>query len=62
MAGASPPLRKREVLVLQGRFYNEETLQEIADRHDVCKQRVRQVEGTALRKIRRGEIKNEKMA
>lgn len=62
MAGASPPLKKREVLVLQGRFYNEETLQEIADRHDVCKQRVRQVEGTALRKIRRGEIKNEKMA
>jgi DNA-directed RNA polymerase sigma subunit (sigma70/sigma32) len=47
--------------MLQGRFYNEETLQEIADRHDVCKQRVRQVEGTALRKIRRGEIKNEKM-
>jgi RNA polymerase sigma factor (sigma-70 family) len=38
--------------VLRRRFFDPETLQEIADDYGVCRERIRQHEQTAMRKIR----------
>lgn len=51
---AAAPLTDRERMVVEARFFAdpEETLQEIGDRIGICKERVRQIEAVALRKLR----------
>ena len=45
-------LEDREAAILRHRFYDEETLGEIGDRFGLQRERVRQIEAKALRKMR----------
>jgi RNA polymerase sigma-32 factor len=54
IAGALAKLNEREVYIIKNRIMSDkpETLQEIGDRFKITRERVRQVEGEALKKIR----------
>lgn len=52
LAAAMRSLKSREIEVLRLIFYEDFTLQECADRLNVTKERVRQIEQKALRKMR----------
>ena len=45
-------LKPREKDVLQQRFVNDSTLQEVGNHHGLSKERIRDIEGKALRKLR----------
>ena len=45
-------LKPREKDVLQQRFVNDSTLQEVGNHHGLSKERIRSIEGKALRKLR----------
>lgn len=45
-------LTPREHLVLHERFFRDQTLEEIAQRYDLTRERVRQIQEKALRKLR----------
>ena len=49
----------RENEVIKSRFINNDTLQMIADREEITRQRVRDLEASAIRKLRRGKAKRE---
>lgn len=49
----------REYEVVKRRFINNETLQMIADSEEVTRQRIRDLEASALRKLRRGKARRE---
>jgi RNA polymerase sigma factor (sigma-70 family) len=45
-------LTPREMRVIDERFFSDQTLDEIAHRHDITRERVRQILEKALRKLR----------
>jgi DNA-directed RNA polymerase sigma subunit (sigma70/sigma32) len=45
-------ITQREEKIVRARFYEELTLEEVADRFGVTRERVRQIESRALRKLR----------
>ena len=49
----------REYEVVKSRYVNGETLQTIADRENISKQMVRDIEASAIRKLRYGKAKRE---
>lgn len=52
-------LTPREKQILQERFYKERTLSEIGADYDVTKERIREIEAKALRKLRHPSAANE---
>lgn len=45
-------LTEKELIILSGRFTEQKTLQQLSKRHGVTRERIRQIEGKALRRLR----------
>lgn len=52
-------ISKKENIVIRSRYKANDTLQKIADRYNVTRERIRQIEASALRKLGRGKAKSE---
>ena len=58
IAEALEALTEREVRVLRLRFWEDLTLEEVAVKLEVTRERVRQIEGKAIRKLRHPSVRN----